>query len=113
MNKDERRLLAFYQALPDAARAQLLEFAEFLAARSGRRTVEPPKAIPRPENESVIAAVKRLSATYHMVDRDKILHETSALVSAHLLQGKAAVDVIDELEGVFRRYYERLGSGQP
>jgi hypothetical protein len=108
MTKDERRLLAVYEGLPEAARAQLLDFAEFLASRNAHRPVAPPKAIARPENETVIGAVKRLSATYHMVDRDKILHETSALVSAHILQGRAAADVIDELESVFRRHYERL-----
>lgn len=113
MTQHERRLLALYQGLPDAVRAQLLDFAEFLMARHGARAVEAPKDIPRPANETVIAAVKRLSATYSMVDRDRILHETSALVSAHLLQGKPAADVIDELERVFRRQYERLGSGQP
>ncbi|MGE0080683.1 MAG: Crp/Fnr family transcriptional regulator [Thiohalomonadaceae bacterium] len=112
MTPDERRLLAVYERLPDAARAQLLDFAEFLAARHGPRAMEAPKDIPRPEKETVIAAVKRLSATYHMVERDKVLHETSALVSAHLLQGRPAADVIDELERIFRRHYERLGGGQ-
>jgi hypothetical protein len=31
-------------------------------------------------------------------------------MSAHVLQGRGAVDVIDELEVVFRRHYERVHS---
>jgi hypothetical protein len=41
-----------------------------------------------------------------MIDRAKILHETSGLMTQHLVHGKAARDVIDELEGLFRRHYE-------
>lgn len=110
MTLDERRLLAVYQRLPDPARAQLLEFAEFLVARHGARTVCAPRAIPRPDEETVIAAVKRLSVTYPMVERDKVLYETSALVSAHLLQGRPTEEVIDALERLFQRHYERLNS---
>ncbi len=108
MSKQEKRLLTLFGALPDDARATLLEFAEFLHSRSGGREVAAPTPIERPKEETVIAAIKRLSATYHMVDRDKMLHETSALVSAHLMQGRPAAEVIDELEQVFRRHYERL-----
>jgi hypothetical protein len=110
MTPEERRLLAVYERLSEAARAQLLEFAEFLVTRHGPRTVAVPQAIPRPDKETVIAAVKRLSATYPMVERDKVLYETAALVSAHLLQGRPAEAVIDELERLFQRHYERLNS---
>jgi hypothetical protein len=108
MTKQERRLQAIYEALPDDARETLLEFAEFLRARRGGRELAAPVPIARPKEETVIAAIKRLSATYHMVNRDNMLHETSALVSAHLMQGRPAAEVIDELEQVFRRHYERL-----
>lgn len=109
MSKDEKRLLSLFGRLPEPDRGSLLAFAEFLAARSGADLPpEPPRDIPRPERESVIAAVKRLSATYPMVDRAKVLHETSALMSQHLLQGREAVEVIDELERLFKRHYERI-----
>ena len=36
--------------------------------------------------------------------------ETSTLMSAHLLQGKPAEKIIDELERVFRQHYEAFRS---
>src|SRR5512141_2967294 len=93
MDKDERQLLSHFGRLPSVERATLLAFAEFLAARAA---VEAPLAelqpIPRPATESVIAAVKRLSATYPMINKDKLLHQTSGLVSEHLMQGRPAVE---------------------
>jgi hypothetical protein len=109
MDKDERQLLTHFGRLPPAERATLLAFAEFLAARVVEAAPLPePQPIPRPVTESVIAAVKRLSATYPMVNKDKLLHQASGLVSEHLMQGRPAVEVIDELEIIFRRHYETL-----
>ena len=109
MDKSEKKLLACFTRLPAAEQETLLAFAEFLA---GRVTVDQsftePVTISRPDKESVIAAVKRLSATYPMLDKSKVLHETSHLMTQHLMQGRAAVEVIDELEIVFRRHYERM-----
>ncbi|MCW9023180.1 MAG: hypothetical protein OQK73_00725, partial [Gammaproteobacteria bacterium] len=97
-------------------------FAEFLASRSpqfttGELTVpvartepkEPvsPVEIPRPDGESIIAAVKRLSATYHMLSKDKTLQGTADLVSQSLLGGCDTVEVIDELEEIFLKLYEK------
>lgn len=53
-----------------------------------------------------MGAIKRLSLTYDMIDRGTMLNETSALMSAHILQGRAASEVIDELEALFARYYQ-------
>ncbi|MCK5386268.1 MAG: hypothetical protein KAJ39_03720, partial [Gammaproteobacteria bacterium] len=50
----------------------------------------------------------RLSATYPMINKDKLLDETSSLVSQNMLQGRDAVEVIDELEIVFKKHYEIL-----
>ncbi len=66
-----------------------------------------PADIPRPETETIIGAVKRLSNTYHMLSKDKMLHETADLVGQSLMGTRDNVEVIDELEVVFRRYYEK------
>ena len=89
MNKREKKLLNCLRALPDPAAQQLIDFAEFLQAKYQPITTElaEPQAIPRPDQESVVAAVKRLSATYPMLDKDKLLNETSALVMQHMMQG--------------------------
>jgi len=107
------RLTECFDRLPDASREHLLAFAEFLLQRDGPRpdeTAPTPNQIPRPAEESVIAAVRRLSQTYHMLDKGQMLHETSSLVTAHVVQGRPAPEVIDELQTLFEsRYREHLG----
>jgi hypothetical protein len=107
----EKRLLRLFGELPDEQRQMLLELAEFLGERYRRRAVlplDPPRPIARPAGETVIGAIKRLSASYHMLDKSKMLNETSALMAQHVMQGRQAMEVIDELEAVFERYYRQL-----
>lgn len=105
----EADLLAAFNRLPQAQREMLLDYAAFLVERHG---VDPaslkPAAIARPESESVIAALKRLRATYPMLDASKLLTESSELMSQHLTEGREAVEVIDEFEVLFARYYQRF-----
>ena len=111
MNKDEKKLLENFRQLPDDSRKSLLDFAQFLCHRDGDAgTGISPELVPieRPAEETVIAAIKRLAATYPMLDRDKLLNETSSLVSQHVLQGRQAGDVIDELEEIFKTHYDAL-----
>jgi hypothetical protein len=107
ISADERRLLKCLRALGSVERETLLAFADFLVAR---RPDEPavarePRPAPRPEQESVVGAIKRLSQSYDMLEREALLHETSALMSAHVLQGRSSSEVIDELEALFARHY--------
>jgi len=108
--KPEKRLVKLFKALPEAERQTLLQFAEFLAERTaGQQPAMPePKDIPRPEDESVIKAMRRLSATYHMLDKSRMLNETSSLMAEHVMGGRPAVEVIDELEILFERHYRKL-----
>jgi hypothetical protein len=108
VNKREKKLLELYRGLPGDVGDQLLAFAEFLVQRHPpvETAVATPLTIPRPDEETVIGAVKRLSRTYPMLNKDTMLHETSGLVAQHLLQGRAAAEVIDDLEVVFQRQYE-------
>lgn len=104
----EKRLLKILADLPPEQAAQLFEFAEFLLTRHGvARPAAEPLAIPRPRGETVVHAIKRLRETYPMLDPAQLLHETTALMTQHVTQGRAAVAVIDELEGLFRAHYER------
>ncbi|MCW8888471.1 MAG: Crp/Fnr family transcriptional regulator [Gammaproteobacteria bacterium] len=105
----EAKLIEIYKKLPDSEREKLISFAEFTAANCDPRDiqVEKPVFVERPEDESVVAGIKRLSAVYHMVDRSKILHETSALMAEHMMQGRAAAEVIDDVEALFERTYEK------
>jgi hypothetical protein len=116
----ETRLVDLFQQLPAAEQASLLAFAEFLLSRSGAMparvsapppepiVISEPEPIPRPAQESVVRAVKRLAQTYPMLDKSKMLTDTSSLVMQHVIQGRDANEVIDELEVVFERYYAQL-----
>ena len=121
MNADEKSLLEIFRSLDASQRQTVSAFAEFLAQRTAATatvtampvsSVEAPQPIERPEHESVVRAIKRLSATYPMLDRKKLLHQTSALVNEHIMQGRDARDVIDEIERVFAEQYEKYKARQ-
>lgn len=112
MDRFEKQLLAVARELPEEVRGQLLAFAEFLLARQERPIVPTePLPIARPEGESVVRAIRRLSATYPMLDRAQMLNETSVLMTQHVLEGRPPAEVIDELEALFRVHYDRLRRG--
>ncbi len=109
MKAAERTLLASFRKLDDADRETLQKFAQFLASQTESRagaTPAEPVAIPRPQKETVVGAVKRLTATYPMIDTREIFHQTSSLMNQHILHGKPASEVIDELEELFRQTWE-------
>ena len=110
MKKSTKELLEYYRSLPDDVAQQLVEYAEFLASRhsSESKELSSPENISRPDSESVVIAVKRLTATYPMLNKDKLLDKTASLVSQNMLQGRDAVEVIDELEVIFKEQYEIL-----
>ena len=108
MSDEEHRLKRLFRRLSAEQRASLLDYAQFLASRS------PPPAplevvdIPRPTQESVVAAMKRLTATYPMVKTEQLLNDSAGLMAQHLMHGRAAAEVIDELENLFRSAYQRM-----
>ena len=114
--KEQRQLLRLYSRLDEQGRASLRAFAGFLLqqqeqdAADSRETVsrEPkqPEDIPRPREESVVAAMRRLTKTFPMIDRDALLDRATSLMTAHMLQGQPAAEVIDELEALFQAHYE-------
>jgi hypothetical protein len=107
-SKTEKRLREILAGLPAVQAQALLDYAEFLAARYvAPAELTEPLEIPRPAQETVIKAIRRLGATYPMVDRSKMLNETSVLMTQHMIHGRDAVEVIDELEILFRRHYEK------
>jgi hypothetical protein len=115
---DQQRLLKLYRQLSPNDREGLLSYAEFLQHRAAGGDEQGvaleeqlPADIPRPESETVVAAMRRLSRTFYMIDKGELLHEASELMTAHLMQGRPAAEVIDELEFVFRRHYAGVGSG--
>lgn len=120
MGSSEQQLVGLFLKLSALDQVTLLTFAEFLSQRAGPNVVATPVPkveellepvdIARPKDERVVAAIKRLSQTYPMLNKNKMLGETSTLVTAHIMQGREAEEVVDELESIFRREYELLKS---
>ncbi len=110
---EEKRLRKLYRNMSSNDQATLMRFAEFLAG-SPTPDLElmtefpSPESIQRPEQESVVKAIKRLTATYPMIPRERLLNETSSLMTAHVIHGKSATVVIDELEVMFAQHYTTL-----
>jgi hypothetical protein len=114
-------LLGLCERLSSKDLATLTRFAEFLLSERGAAAESPPagvpapipvpKSIPRPDHETVVAAIKRLSQTYFMLDKKEMLGVTSDMVMQHILHGRDASDVIDELEAMFRQHYTQLKQG--
>jgi hypothetical protein len=112
--KQQQRLTQLFEDLDSDSRTSLLDFAEFLHgkahANSSIEQVEEkaePLLQPRPQEETVINAIKRLKAGYFMLDTDPLLNETSALMTQFMLQGRSANEVIDDLEQLFEEHYRK------
>jgi hypothetical protein len=105
----EKRLLALLRRLPPEQLEHLLDYAEFLSQRHGLpEEIPEPIHTPRPREETVVQAVKRLCVSYPMVDRSVLFNETSILMAQHTMEGRAALEIIDELELLFSRHYQVL-----
>ena len=110
MKLSPQSLTSIFENLPEKDQITLFEFAEFLKSRAP--AVEPeitePLGIPRPEEESVVAAIKRLKKNYPMVSQKEMLNETSEFMMQHMMQGKSAEDVIDDMEKLFEQKYKTV-----
>jgi hypothetical protein len=110
MWRDEKQLLDLFERLAPEQQDRLIAFAEFLdgSAPHAAGTASEPVAIPRPEGETVMMAIRRLVRTYPILDRKRLMAEASQFMAQHALNGRPAVEVIDELEKVFARHYQGM-----
>ena len=108
--KSSQDLIDLYQAMDDSRKKSLSDFADFLYAQAEpvSTEVQAPDDIPRPEQETVVGAIKRLKATYHMIGSMSIFSEASALMTDHMVKGRDVVEVIDEMEVLFEDAYKKL-----
>lgn len=126
MTEQEQTLLDLFNKLSEQDAHSLIRFAEFLTGQE-RTTTSPavtvaaedetvvpaipePEKIPRPEQERVVDALKRLSNTYPMLDKKRLLDKASELVAQHVMFGKPAKQVIDEVEVIFANAYDKFVS---
>jgi hypothetical protein len=113
-------------------RRTVIDFARFLAEDNKRRGVTPdgpgsavgdaagegaapppePVAsesldIPRPAEEKPVHALKRLKATYPMLNGESLFSEAANLMMRHHMMGHDGREVIDEMEALFATAYEK------
>jgi hypothetical protein len=112
VRREEKELLDLFEQLAPEQQDRLIAFAEFLGGSvpNAVGTVSEPVAIPRPDGERVTMAIRRLVRTYPMLDRKRLMAEASQFMAQHALEGRAAAEVIEELEGVFLQHYEQYKS---
>jgi hypothetical protein len=112
MKVEEKKLLDLFEQLAPEQQESLIAFAEFLGELAPGAAREP-LPLRRPAGETVTLAIRRLVQTYPMLDRRKLVGEAAQFMAQHALEGRPAVEIIDELEAVFaRRYEQRKAKGE-
>jgi len=108
--KSNEQLTRLYDSLDDERKQSLSDYADFLLSKAGpvMKEVPPPDEIDRPEKETVVGAVKRLKTKYHMIESMTVFSAASALMTDHMVKGRDVVDVIDEMEDLFEKEYQKL-----
>jgi hypothetical protein len=110
MKRDAKALVDLFNSLDKDRQASLFDYAEFLLSRGGavRQDIGQPVEVPKPENETVVGAIKRLKQTYPMIDSMEVFAEASNLMTDHMVSGRDAEEVINEIEVLFESTYEKL-----
>lgn len=105
-----RTLLEIFETLDKERQTSLLQFAEFLQSKGNlvNQEIPEPLEIPRPESETVVGAIRRLKETYPMIESMAVFSAASALMTDHMVKGREAMEVIDEMEALFEDHYKKL-----
>ena len=113
MSNESRRLVKYFNEMNEQQKNSLLDYARYLGQQnstgspSAEQQKHKPLESPRPENENVVNAIKRLRASYFMLNTDVLLNESSALMAQFMIQGRDAKEVIDDLEILFENQYQK------
>jgi hypothetical protein len=94
------RLVMLIERLDETGVRTLVEHAEFLVGRRGVQG-DSPIAAARPPGETVLQAIKRLNRSYPGLRRAALMQPVGELLSQHMVDGRAAEDVIEELEALY------------
>ncbi len=107
---DGKSLLQIFETLDAERQNSLLHYAEFLQSKGGLVTNEigEPQDIPRPESETVVGAIKRLKQTYPMVESMTVFSAASSLMTDHMVKGRDATEVINDMEKLFDDFYRQM-----
>ena len=108
--KSGQDLIDLYDAMDDERKKSLCDFADFLYDQADpiSKIISPPEDSARPEEETVVGAVKRLKAQYHMIESMAVFSAASSLMTDHMVKGRDVIEVIDEMEILFEEAYKKL-----
>ncbi len=103
-------LLKLFDSLDQERQTSLFDYAEFLLSKGGPvvKEIGEPLAIPKPDNETVVGAIKRMKRTYPMVDSLQVFSTASNLMTEHMVKGRDVDEVIEEIETLFEQTYRDL-----
>ena len=110
MSRNTKSLIEIFETLDAERQASLYDFAEFLQSKGDLavKEVGDPVEIARPDKETVVGAIKRLKETYPMIESMKVFSSASELMTDHMVKGRDAVEVIDEMEKIFEDFYSKM-----
>jgi hypothetical protein len=110
MKRDEKALVDLFNTLDKDLQQSLFDYAEFLQskANAGSRQISDPIDIPRPDNETVVGAIKRMKQAYPMIDSMEVFAVASNLMTDHMVKGRDAEEVINEIEVLFEDTYRQI-----
>lgn len=108
--KSSKYLVELYEAMDDERKRSLCDFLDFLYAKADpiSKEIPAPEDVPRPQQETVVGAVKRLKTKYHMIESMTVFSAASALMTDHMVKGRDVIEVIDEMEVLFEEAYDKL-----
>jgi len=103
-------LAELFDTLDDERKASLFDYAEFLQSKGGlvEKEIGEPLEIPRPDEETVVGAIKRLKQTYPMIGSRTVFSAASTLMTEHMVNGRDVIEVIDEMQILFHESFEQL-----
>jgi hypothetical protein len=110
MKRDAKALADLFNKLDKDRQQSLFDYAEFLQSKGGivPADIAEPVDIPKPENESVVGAIKRMKQSYPMIDSMEVFTVASNLMTDHMVKGRDAEEVINEIEALFKETYKKL-----
>jgi hypothetical protein len=106
------RLVTLFERLDDEGQRTLVEHAEFLVSRSASAEPAPTVVETGPPGERVLEAVRRLNRSYPGLRRAALLPQVGELLSQHLVDARAAAEVVAELEALYARAHAARGGGR-
>ena len=110
MKRDLKALADLFNTLDKDRQQSLFDYAEFLQSKGGlvKQEISDPVEIPKPEDETVVGAIKRMKQSYPMIESMEVFAVASNLMTDHMVKGRDAEEVINEIEALFEETYKKL-----